>query len=341
MKPQYKLWTLRSMELPDWWAHRCVGRVLSPDPQGEGAGTLCPDSAPLSLRLAGPDLYPAQENCNFKCSKLLNLKGSRETTNLWPVGQTRRRPGDLQACSSCLKWVPSIWGLCHHTCGVHTNSGGLGQNLIVSEKRSFGNVLNPKKAWKSYPGTTEEIHPLYKLPSYHTPLILSCILKQQPLSFLEPESFYTWATGEGEKKGKGKGRRVFPDIQSLSVVLSQLTLSCPSIFRPLSRHPWASLVGQSVRIHLQVSRPRFDPWVWKDPLENKTATHSSILAWESSWTEGPGGLQSIGSQDLDTTWQLNHHHHLSTSTSHQPATTVSSLSLATSFQNDFFISFIN
>lgn len=62
-----------------------MGRVLSPDPQGEGAGTLCPDSAPLSLRLAGPDLYPAQENCNFKYSKLLNLKGSRETTNLWPV----------------------------------------------------------------------------------------------------------------------------------------------------------------------------------------------------------------------------------------------------------------
>ena len=26
------------------------------------------------------------------------------------------------------------------------------------------------------------------------------------------------------------------------------------------------------------------------------ATHSSILAWEISWTEQPGGLQSIGSQ---------------------------------------------
>lgn len=29
---------------------------------------------------------------------------------------------------------------------IYTNSGGLGQNLIVLEKRSFGNVLNPKKA---------------------------------------------------------------------------------------------------------------------------------------------------------------------------------------------------
>ena len=33
---------------------------------------------------------------------------------------------------------------------------------------------------------------------------------------------------------------------------------------------------------------------WEDPLEKETATHSSILAWEIPWTEGPGGLQSMG-----------------------------------------------
>ena len=37
-------------------------------------------------------------------------------------------------------------------------------------------------------------------------------------------------------------------------------------------------------------------------------THSSILAWRIPWTEEPGGLQSMGSQGSDTTWQLNHHH---------------------------------
>ena len=26
------------------------------------------------------------------------------------------------------------------------------------------------------------------------------------------------------------------------------------------------------------------------------ATHSSVLAWEIPWTEGPGGLQSVWSQ---------------------------------------------
>ena len=30
------------------------------------------------------------------------------------------------------------------------------------------------------------------------------------------------------------------------------------------------------------------------------ATHSSILAWEISWTEEPGGLQSVGSQKSQT-----------------------------------------
>ena len=36
--------------------------------------------------------------------------------------------------------------------------------------------------------------------------------------------------------------------------------------------------------------------VWKDPLEEGMATHSSILAGESTWIEEPGGLQSMGSQ---------------------------------------------
>ena len=38
----------------------------------------------------------------------------------------------------------------------------------------------------------------------------------------------------------------------------------------------------------------------EDPLEEKMATHSSIVAWEIPRTEEPGELQSIGSQ-RDTT----------------------------------------
>ena len=31
----------------------------------------------------------------------------------------------------------------------------------------------------------------------------------------------------------------------------------------------------------------------EDPLEKEMATHSSILAWRTPWTEEPGGVQSI------------------------------------------------
>ena len=39
----------------------------------------------------------------------------------------------------------------------------------------------------------------------------------------------------------------------------------------------------------------------EDPLEKEMAVHSSILAWKYSWTEEPGGLQSMGLQESDMT----------------------------------------
>ena len=46
----------------------------------------------------------------------------------------------------------------------------------------------------------------------------------------------------------------------------------------------------------------------EDPLEKEMNTHSSILAWESPWTEEPDGLQSLGLQrvghDLVTKQQV-------------------------------------
>ena len=38
----------------------------------------------------------------------------------------------------------------------------------------------------------------------------------------------------------------------------------------------------------------------EDPLEKEMATHSSILAWKLPWTEEPGRLQSMGSQNCQT-----------------------------------------
>ena len=46
----------------------------------------------------------------------------------------------------------------------------------------------------------------------------------------------------------------------------------------------------------------------EDPLEEEMATHSSILAWRIPWMEEPGGLQSTGLPELDTTSLLNQPH---------------------------------
>ena len=47
----------------------------------------------------------------------------------------------------------------------------------------------------------------------------------------------------------------------------------------------------------------------EDLLEKGMATHSSILAWRIPWTETPGGLQSRGHKESDTTVRLHFHSH--------------------------------
>ena len=40
---------------------------------------------------------------------------------------------------------------------------------------------------------------------------------------------------------------------------------------------------------------------WVDHLEEEMASHSSIFIWKIQWTEEPGGLQSMGHEESDTT----------------------------------------
>ena len=60
----------------------------------------------------------------------------------------------------------------------------------------------------------------------------------------------------------------------------------------------ASLVAQTEK-----NQPAMqETWVrFLSSLEKEMATHSSILAWEIPWTKEPGGLQFMGSHELDTT----------------------------------------
>ena len=58
----------------------------------------------------------------------------------------------------------------------------------------------------------------------------------------------------------------------------------------------AGTVVQMVKNPLAMQETRVPSPSGEDPLEEGTATHSSILAWEIPWTEEPGGLQSMGLQ---------------------------------------------
>ena len=82
-----------------------------------------------------------------------------------------------------------------------------------------------------------------------------------------------------------------------------------------STHLVHSTSSLSLRVSLVAQRqktllPMQEMWVWsqswEDPLEEEMATHSSILAWKISWTEGPGGLQSMGSQRVRHDWVTEH-----------------------------------
>ena len=66
---------------------------------------------------------------------------------------------------------------------------------------------------------------------------------------------------------------------------------------------WPGNRYQGERQRICLLKP--ETWVWplgrEGPRENEMAPHSSILAWESPWTEGPGGLQSRGLKRVSST----------------------------------------
>ena len=59
---------------------------------------------------------------------------------------------------------------------------------------------------------------------------------------------------------------------------------------------WASLMAQMVKNPPAVQETWVQSLGWEDSLEEGIATHSSILAWRTPWTEEPGEPQSMGLQ---------------------------------------------
>ena len=67
----------------------------------------------------------------------------------------------------------------------------------------------------------------------------------------------------------------------------------------------ASLVAQMVETPPAVQESRVQSLGWEDPPEMEMATHSSILAWRTPWTEEPGGPQPMEPQIVRQDWATN------------------------------------
>ena len=76
------------------------------------------------------------------------------------------------------------------------------------------------------------------------------------------------------------------------------------IHSSIDGHLGSFLVAQTAKNVPAIQETQVQSLGWDDPLEKEMATHSSILAWDVPWTE-PGGLQSRGSQESDTTERLH------------------------------------
>ena len=83
----------------------------------------------------------------------------------------------------------------------------------------------------------------------------------------------------GEKKGKERSLKTVPSCAPLSLLLLGL----------------GGTAGKEPACRCRRHKRRVRSLGQEDPLEKRTATHSSILAWRSPWTEESGGLQSMGS----------------------------------------------
>ena len=59
---------------------------------------------------------------------------------------------------------------------------------------------------------------------------------------------------------------------------------------------WAFLEAQMVKYLPAMLETQVQSLGREDPLEKRMVTHTSIPAWRISWTEEPGGLQSMGLQ---------------------------------------------
>ena len=87
--------------------------------------------------------------------------------------------------------------------------------------------------------------------------------------------------------------------KSLEMTLAWTLVIIRKLVKPT--YNGASLVAQLVKNWPAVPETWVRSLGREDTLEKEMATHSSMLVWKISWTEKPGGLQSMGSQRVGMT----------------------------------------
>ena len=135
-----------------------------------------------------------------------------------------------------------------------------------------------------------DIHSLY-YPAHCLALISYSAALENPLQGAKPNNIQLL---------KNKKTHFISHAYFLSVCCAHLY-----IFTLPSSSCWASQMAQwfkkkkKKKIHLSMQEMQ-ETWLrslgQEDPLGEKMAMHSSVLAWKIPWTEEPGGLQSMGSQ---------------------------------------------
>ena len=105
----------------------------------------------------------------------------------------------------------------------------------------------------------------------------SSLLQNENPTYSTYVSTYTYE----QEKGEEDGARLF-SLVTLEIRITTFFNHLYCEYRICKRRVWS--LGQ------------------EDFLEEEMATHSSILAWRTPWTEEPGRLQSMGSQRVRQDW---------------------------------------
>ena len=131
------------------------------------------------------------------------------------------------------------------------------------------------------------------------PAELFKILKDDAIKVLHSLCQQTWKTSSGHTTGKGQSSSQFPRRVVLKNAHSteQLHLSPRLVGFP------GSASGKEPAYQCRRRKSHgFNPWVGKIPWRRARQPTPSILAWRIPWTEEPGGLWSIGSQEVRHDW---------------------------------------